>query len=172
MPGFVLHIAIGKEYLKKHNDIENVEEFMKGNIAPDLTDDKTKTHYGKSPTFTNLKEFLEHNKLDNSFNKGQFLHLVADYLFYNYYLKEFPRRESKAILYDDYDKTNKGLMEKYNIQILDEIKQYMSYKEGIPQILTLDLASKVIEEVSDLNIEEVEKEVIKEDIKWRTYKLI
>ena len=36
MPGFVIHIAIAKEYERKHkNEIKNTEEFIKGAIAPD-----------------------------------------------------------------------------------------------------------------------------------------
>lgn len=172
MPGFVIHIAIAKEYLKKHDNIENVEEFIKGNVAPDLTDDKTKTHYGKSPTFTNLNQFLIHNKIDNSFNKGIFLHLIADYLFYNHYLKSIPVQGSKEILHNDYDLINKELIEKYNIELLDNIKQYVFCKDGKPQILTLNLITKVIEEISSLNLEEVEQEVIEKNKKWETYKLI
>ncbi len=30
MPGFVIHIAVGKEYIKKHkNEVKNTEEFFK-----------------------------------------------------------------------------------------------------------------------------------------------
>lgn len=172
MPGFVIHIAIGKEYLRKNNNIENVDEFIKGNIAPDLTEDKTKTHYGESPTFTNLKEFLVHNKLDNSFNKGKFLHLIADYLFYNQYLKTIPRKESKEILHTDYDIINKVLIEKYHIDIPEDAKKYVHYKEGKTKILTLDFIIKLIDDISNSNLQEVEKEVIEENKKWQTYKLI
>ena len=59
MPGFVMHIAIGQEYAKKHKNIENYDEFIRGNILPDLTKEKFKTHYGKSPAYTNLKKFLQ-----------------------------------------------------------------------------------------------------------------
>ncbi len=172
MPGFVIHTAIANEYLKKHNDIDNELEFIKGNIDPDLTDDKTKTHYGKSPTFSNLKEFLKHNKINNSFNKGLFLHLITDYLFYNHYLREIPRVGSKEILHNDYDIINKPIMEKYNIELLENIKKYAFYKEGIPQILTLDLIYRVIEEISNLDIEQVKIEVLEDNIKWNNYKNI
>ena len=172
MPGFVIHIAIAKEYIKKHNNIKDIEGFIKGNIEPDLTNDKTKTHYGKSPTYTNLKEFLLHNEINNSFNKGKFLHLIADYLFYNYYLKEFPIKESKEILHNDYDIINEELIKKYDIIVLDNIKQYIFYKKGIPKILKLDFVLKIIDEISNLTLEEVEKEVVKENKKWSTYKLM
>ena len=84
MPGFVIHLAIGQEYLRKQNKNYS-EEFQKGIVAPDFIDDKSKTHYGKSPRYTNLEKFLDNNKIDTDFNKGFFLHLITDYLFYNYY---------------------------------------------------------------------------------------
>lgn len=39
------NIAIAQEYLRKNNKNYN-EEFVKGAILPDLTTDKSKTHYG------------------------------------------------------------------------------------------------------------------------------
>ena len=166
MPGFVIHTAIGQEYYKKHNNIENYNDFIKGNILPDLTNNKTETHYGKSPAYTDLKKFLNNNKIDTSLNQGIFLHLITDYLFYNYYLD----RLSKKILHNDYDLINKELINRYEVVLLDEIKEFVYFKEGTPQILTLDLAIKVIEEVSNMDIHEVKKEVLKGIKKWSTYK--
>ena len=48
MPGYIIHIATAQEYLRKHKK-EFSEEFIEGTIAPDFTNDKSKTHYGKSP---------------------------------------------------------------------------------------------------------------------------
>ena len=172
MPGFVIHIAIAKEYIKKYNNIRDIEEFVRGNIEPDLTEDKSKTHYGKSPTYTNLKEFLINNELDNDINKGKFLHLIADYLFYNFYLRDVPIQGSKEIMHNDYDIINKELINKYNIELLEEIKQKVYYKEGNPKIVTLDLAIKVINEISDLNMEQVRKEILEDNARWNQYKNI
>lgn len=44
MPGFQIHIAIGKRYIKKHK-IENTKDFLRGTIAPDFVEDKSKSHY-------------------------------------------------------------------------------------------------------------------------------
>ena len=170
MPGFVIHIAIAKEYIKKHNNIKDTEGFIKGNIEPDLTKEKSKTHYGKSPTYTNLKEFLLHNKLDNDINKGKFLHLITDYLFYNLYLKDVPVEGTKEILHNDYDIINEKLIKKYNIELLEEIKHNVYYKEGKSKILTLDIAVKVINEISDFNINQVKEEMLKDNKKWNSYK--
>lgn len=36
MPGFTIHIAIAKEYAKKHEkEIKSMDEFIEGTIAPD-----------------------------------------------------------------------------------------------------------------------------------------
>ena len=40
MPGFVIHLAIGQEYLRKQNKNYS-EEFQKGIVAPDFIDDKS-----------------------------------------------------------------------------------------------------------------------------------
>ena len=37
MPGFVIHIAVAKEYINKHkNEIKDEKEFLNGVVAPDL----------------------------------------------------------------------------------------------------------------------------------------
>ena len=165
MPGYVVHLAVAQEYLKTHKE-KYSQEFMEGTVAPDFTSDKSKTHYGKSPAYTNLKNFLENNKIDTDYNRGFFLHLITDYLFYNKYLDKF----EKPQIYDDYDYTNKKLIEKYNVTIIDNVKDKIYFKEGTPRILTLELACKVIDEISKLNLDEVEQEVKKDDTKWNKYK--
>ena len=92
MPSFVIHIAIANEYLKKHkNEILNKQEFIKGAIAPDLneiftgiSENKSKTHYGKwgkFDTITRIDLFLKDNNVDitKDFWKGYLLHLLSDY---------------------------------------------------------------------------------------------
>ena len=99
MPGYVIHLAVAEEYLRKHkNKGEEYEEFIKGVIYPDSIVPKSKTHYGKESSLSNVFEFLKVNKINNSFNRGYFLHLLTDYLFYNRYIDH----TSKDI-YNDYD---------------------------------------------------------------------
>ena len=133
-----------------------------------MTDDKTKTHYGKSPAYTNLKNYLLKNEINTTFDEGYFLHLVTDYLFYNYYLNYL----EKPQIYNDYDYTNKNIIEKYNISIPENIKDKVFFKEGIPKILTLELAYKVIEEISSMDLEKIKQEVLGNNPKWNTYKNI
>lgn len=165
MPGFVMHLAVAQEYLKKHNE-KYSKEFMKGTVAPDFTSDKSKTHYGKSPSYTNLYKFLESNELNTDYNKGFFLHLVTDYLFYNRYLE----RIEKMTLHNDYDIINKYLIEKYKIDLIEEVKNSVHFKDGKPEILTFELACKVIDEVSMLDLGKVEEEAKRNDEKWNTYR--
>ena len=96
MPGFVIHIAIAKEYAKNHNkEIKNVQEFIEGAIAPDYisltnpNENKNKTHYGQWGDWTShnqqihLNEFLKDEKvnLNTDYWKGYFIHLLSDYYF-------------------------------------------------------------------------------------------
>lgn len=165
MPGYVIHLAVTQEYLRKNNK-KKTDDFMLGSVEPDFTTDKSKTHYGKSPAYTNLKKYLESNKIDNDFNQGYFLHLVTDYLFYNYYLDEI----RKPQIYEDYDMTNKFLIKKYKIDLPRKVEDRVFFKDGIPQILTVELACKVIDEISEYKLEEIEKEVIENVEKWSFYK--
>ena len=164
MAGYVIHLAIAEEYLKKHKDVkEDYDEFIKGVIYPDSVTDKSLTHYGIKSSKVILKDFLQDNEINNSYMRGYFLHLITDYLFYNKYLEKF----SKDI-YNDYDILNKRLIEKYNVVLPENIQNNVFYKEGETKILTMELAIKIIDEISDLNLNAVEKEIRKNpnDEKW------
>ncbi len=164
MAGYVIHLAIAEEYLRKHKDIkEDYEEFIKGVIYPDSVTDKSLTHYGIKSSKVILKDFLQDNEINNSYMRGYFLHLITDYLFYNKYLEKF----SKDI-YNDYDILNKRLIEKYNVVLSENVQNNVFYKEGETKILTMELAIKIIDEISDLNLNAVEKEIRENsnDEKW------
>lgn len=167
MPGYVIHIAVAQEYLKKHKDKkEDKEEFIKGTIYPDSVKDKSLTHYGAKSSKVVLKDFLKDKETNNSFNRGYFLHLVTDYLFYNKYLDTF----SKDI-YRDYDIINKRLIEDYKVELPEEVEKSVFFEEGKTKLLHIELAKKVIDEISQLDLEEIEKEIKDnpENKKWNTY---
>lgn len=84
MAGYVIHLAVAEEYLRNHKQTENYEEFIEGIIFPDSVKDKSETHYAVKSSKSNLDKFLKDKKIDNSFNRGYFLHLLTDYLFYNH----------------------------------------------------------------------------------------
>lgn len=167
MPSFVIHIAAANEYLRKHNKKEDEEEFIKGTIKPDLTDNKMITHYYEGGLGNvNLKEFLETNEINSSFDRGYFLHLVTDYLFYNHYLECY----SKEDIYNDYYILNRDIIKKYKVLPIEEIKEYMLYKEGKTKVLNLESICKMIDEVSSLDLDEVAKEVKSDNEKWKYFK--
>lgn len=164
MAGYVIHLAVAEEYLKKHNNIkENYDEFIEGVIYPDSVTDKSLTHYGSKSSKVILKDFLKENKLESSYQKGYFLHLVTDYLFYNKYLDIFTKD-----IYDDYDILNKFLIEKYNVKIPSKVEDKIFYKEGKTKLLTKELSEKVIDEISELDLKIIEKEIREnpDDEKW------
>lgn len=164
MAGYVIHLAIAEEYLKKHKDVkEDYDEFIKGVIYPDSVTDKSLTHYGIKSSKVILKDFLQDNEINNSYMRGYFLHLITDYLFYNKYLEEFTKD-----IYNDYDILNKKLIEKYNVVLPENIQNNVFYEDGETKILTMELAIKIIDEISDLNLNAVEKEIRKNpnDEKW------
>lgn len=167
MPGYVIHLAVAQEYLRKNKKQEEYKEFIKGVIYPDSVKDKSLTHYGPKSSKVDLKKFLEHNNIDNSYQRGYFLHLVTDYLFYNKYLDIFTKD-----IYDDYDILNSGLIQKYNVDVPLEVKDCIFYKEGNTKILSKKLAEKVIEEVSSLDLDVVKKEILENPDSEKWSKLI
>lgn len=174
MPGYVIHVAIAQEYIKKHqNHKEDYMDFINGSIEPDLVKPKSESHYGKSPSYTNLKNFLYSNNIDNSFNRGKFLHLITDYLFYNVYVEHFSIENFlNGHIYDDYDILNKIIIKKYNVKVPDKVKNNVFFKEGKTTVFSLELAYKIIDEISSLDIDNVAKEVLNDEQKWHTYKNI
>ena len=161
MPGYVIHLAVAEEYLKKNKKNEKYNEFIDGIIFPDSDKDKSLTHYGEKSSKSNLYKFLENNKIDNSFNRGYFLHLLTDYLFYNRYIDTF----SKDI-YNDYDILNNYLIEKYDVKLPEKIKEFVFFKEGKLHILSLEIIEKLIEDISNLDLDEIAKEVINDPESW------
>lgn len=169
MPGFVIHLSIANKYLEKNHNIEDIKGFYEGIIAPDMTNDKSKTHYGNGGSSeTDLKNYLSTNKIKTSFDKGYFLHLITDYLFYNRYLKIF----SKDI-YNDYDILNSYLIEKYKVILPENIKDKVFFKEGQLKLLNKETIVEFIENVSQIDLSDVEKEIIEDKPKgkWNTHTL-
>ena len=158
MAGYAIHVAVANEYIRKNN-IENKDELIDGVIVPDSVKDKSLTHYGVYSSRPNLKEYLTNNKIESDFEKGYFLHLITDYLFYNHYFV-VPKN---IVFYEDYDKTNKFLIEKYNIALPDELCEYMNIVLGEPKYLKYDLLEMMIDEISDINIDKAIKTIIKDN---------
>lgn len=146
MPSYVIHLAVAKKYLENHKE-EDFEEFYRGVVAPDLADKKV-SHYGEYSSSPDLNKYYNEVGLDNSYNRGYFLHLVTDYLFYNKFLQSF-----SSEIYEDYNKINSDLIEKYNISIPKEIEEKIKFKEGIPSILDINRICKFIDAVGQVELE-------------------
>lgn len=159
MPGYVIHLSIAKEYIRNFR-VNNEEEFLKGTLAPDLLStngDKRATHYSdKTSSEVNLKKFLKTNKTNTSYMEGYFLHLIVDYLFYNKYFKEADSR-----IYNDYDILNKELIEKYNVELPEEVKDVIKFETGELQILDKEKVYQAITEISRKSLKEYKKEIQK-----------
>lgn len=165
MPGYVIHLAVAEEFIKKHkNSITNYKDFIDGVIFPDSKKDKSLTHYGKGSSEVNLYDFLNSITIKSNFNKGYFLHLLTDYLFYNKYINCFSND-----IYNDYDILNKQLIEKYNVSLPEEVKNYVFYSNNSMdklKILSLEVVDNLIDEVSSYNLEDLEIEIKNNPQKW------
>jgi len=172
MAGYVIHLAVAEEYLRNHKDKkEDYNEFIEGIIYPDSVKDKSETHYGDISANTNLCEFLKNRKIDNSFNRGYFLHLLTDYLFYNHYISCISKDiYNNYDIYNDYDILNKQLIEKYNLVIPEKIKDFITYKEGELKVLSEKLIDNVINDISKMDIDQIAKEIEEGTDKWTIYR--
>ena len=157
MAGYAIHIAIAKEYLKKHNGY-NEEEFIKGTIYPDTVKDKTLTHFSNKSANSNLKEFLGKYSIQNSYYAGWFLHLIVNREFYQSYLNNWDQRKdaNREILLQDYDILNKEIMEKYEVTFPKEIQEYAILKEGELTYIKRETIFDFIEKMSKINLEDYE----------------
>lgn len=163
MAGYVIHLAVGEEYIRKHpNEINNYEDFIEGVIYPDSVTDKSLTHYGLTSSQVNLKRFLEDKDINTDFNKGYCIHLITDYLFYNKFLTVF----SSNYIYNDYDILNKELKRKFEVKIPQKVEDKVFYTEGETRILNLKDTIKFIEETSSNNINDIKKAVFSGDKDW------
>lgn len=144
MPSFNIHLAVAIKYSEKNN-IKNKDEFYRGSIDPDLVKDKSISHYTGMRDENHLRQyvfekvrlndFLKGNKVETDYEKGVFLHLATDFIFYqeflsDEYLASVDYNRMIQDLYYSYRVTNPYLEEKYNIHSLnlddllnDNIKQ-------------------------------------------------
>ena len=167
MPSYAIHLAVAEEYLRKHDEqVENYQEFIKGVVYPDTVEDKSKTHYAEYSSESNLYRFLQENSIDNSFNRGCFLHLLTDYIFYNQYI-EFWSKD----IYNDYDILNDDLIKKYRVTVPEDTEKFMKpYENSELKILTVPMVEEFISEVSKLDMTSIANEVEDDPGKWTRFR--
>lgn len=156
MPGYVIHLAVAKRQIELDN-IKNKEEFIRGVVAPDLLKQTgIDSHYGNSSN-PDLKKFLENHKVKSDYNKGYFLHLVTDYMFYKKYLDRWSPK-----IYEDYNILNERLIKRYELIIPKEIKEYVKFEHKALTILNFDDIISFIETVGRIPINQMYKEYVGE----------
>ena len=132
MPGYIIHIAVAKEYAKKHK-IKNVDDFIKGSIAPDFTNDKSTTHYGKSPAYTNLGNYLKENTILTDYDKG----FIGGFEFAAKRMDSFARLILEP---GKNSEDNEPLKKEMTRKIVSRIK--MMYQNDIKQLVTYSVDDK------------------------------
>lgn len=188
MPSFNIHLAVAVKYSEKNN-IENKDAFFRGSIDPDLVKDKSISHYTGMRDKNHLRqyvfekvrlnEFLKENKVETDYEKGVFLHLATDFIFY----QEFLSDEYLAgvdfdgmiqDLYYSYRITNPYLEEKYNIHSLNlddvmnnNIKQTLTRMQVDNtcgnNLLPEEKMENFIDKLSKLDIKSYIEKIIRED---------
>lgn len=187
MASYNIHLAIAIKYLKRNN-IKDIVSFFKGNIDPDLARDKELSHYSKRNDKDNLESylstkiglinFIKSNKMNNDYEKGLFLHLVTDYIFFNYYfdkdyIKSTKYNDYTNDLYYSYDLINDYLEKEYNIiGILKDNKMYdyleiiqiakRNNKTKYKKIIDKEKLIDFIDNISNIDIEKYKEKLIKE----------
>ena len=156
MPSFTIHLAIAKKYLEKHPE-ENEEAFYNGVIDPDLKD-KSTSHFGKYSNTSDLNRYCREVGLNSSYNRGYFLHLLTDDLFYNKYLERFLNE-----IYDDYNIINQSIINKYGIEIPDKIKDLVKFESGETRLLDFDSICKFIDTVGNIELEKYKQVKIQDE---------
>ena len=182
MPGFTIHIAIAKEYAKKHEkEIKSMDEFIEGSIAPDYIPienkniSKSQTHYGDWGDWTRddqilyLDTFLKDENVDlrRDYWKGYFIHLLTDDYFDRIYFREEAKQAKKNqdTFHKDYDCLNAEIINRYHLEPIEKIKNYMNQIESEPKYLKLEKMIQFIEEMSNIDLEK-QVELIKQK-EWR-----
>jgi len=185
MPSYCIHLAIGNLYAKK-NGIEDKTSFDAGIIAPDFAKDKEKSHYSAPRNKSNLvdflhkkvglKRYLNENDITSDYKKGEFLHLVTDYI---YFTKFFTPEEITArgddfmpTVYYSYDLIKDYVEEKYQVvypgdlavvmQAIDEKRKLLGFDKGIKKdnILPQEKLDKFIEFCANIDLEEFREKIL------------
>lgn len=178
MASIHIHLAVGMKYLEYHSGL-NKDEFLDGIIVPDFAPDDKKSHYSKIQDKRSLKsylankisliDYLQENEVSDDYQKGIFLHLITDYLFFNAffeddYLEHVSYTDFAKDLYYSYGLTNDYLTTKYNLElssILEKInariaedrkEKEMNAEERI-NILPIDKLNTFIDTVASIELD-------------------
>lgn len=121
MPNISAHIIVAKEVAKKLN-IDN-DEFIRGNILPDIIDMENSHHKIQSGTYMipDINYFLQNLDLSKDINIGYLTHLLLDkHYLIDYLNKLYPNKNIflKCNIYEEYDNLNYSLVNKFKLDVI------------------------------------------------------
>lgn len=146
MPSYTIHLAAAIKYLENHSE-EDRAAFLEGALAPDLLP-KPESHYGPASSKPDLELFAADKGLSSSYNRGYYFHLYTDRLFYNEFLPRFAKEFSKEI-YNDYDKLNRAIIERYGVEVPEKVKDTVKFAYGETRIIPKDALFEFIDSFKD-----------------------
>ena len=117
MPSMSSHMVIALKLCDKLN--VDKKEFIKGNLLPDLYDDKNKSHFkvkGKKYDIPDIEKAINSLDINDSLYLGYISHLLLDKYYFDEYLLKYDRDlfiDNK--IYKDYDVINKKIVNYFNI---------------------------------------------------------
>ena len=153
MPGYTIHMAIAKEYMKKHpGKIKDPAKFLRGVMMPDRIKPKAGSHYGIDSSHPGLNLYLDTQDVTNDEKLGYFIHLLTDYYFYQKYMTSI---EWSSDIYEDYNKLNQELIDQYELDIPEEIKDVVKFSDGPLKLLDRETLKQFIAKVGNLDLEEL-----------------
>ena len=184
MPGFILHMTAASllmEQLETHpvstRSIRSANDFLIGNLIPDATDNKDRTHFRnpvykeKMMIYPDLHKFLDkyQNLLTNDSCLGYFFHLYIDRRFFKDYIPEVVEfYDSNGEITDIKSEVAKVLVRKTGVWIpgneyLTEKYYYGDYtKMNTYLAQRFHLVFDLNPEVKNPGIEEVDYPAVKE----------
>ena len=71
-------------------------------------------------------------------------------------------------MYNDYDILNGILIDKYKVVLPEKVKDSVFFKEGELVILSMEIIAKLVDDISDMDLDEIAKEVNENPVKWTT----
>ncbi len=175
MACLAMHLAIAKKYVQNNPSLD-FEVYQKGAYLPDVSSDKFNAHYGIKIPVKTVKDMLD-SKIDIKrcaqdldltieLNRAVFLHLVTDYLFYNFvYSEELETKTPEQItqmMYQDYDYVTDYVVKKFDITIPQEISHLVQSKSGNIKSMFFDPEStdKFVKLASQFNLDLVKAQII------------
>ena len=130
MPSITPHMVVATEVAKILNI--NSEDFIRGNLLPDIIDIKNSHHKVESDIYLipDIDYFIKKLDLTNDLDLGYLTHLLLDKHYLEDYLKKiYPNKNiflAKKI-YNDYDILNHSLVNNFNLDVEYIEKALMKY---------------------------------------------